>query len=54
MKTDACYETTIPVDCPELIDVTFFSTDVVCAGDADGTISVDAVGGWPAVVDQPI
>ena len=23
----------------------FFSTDVVCAGDADGTISVDAVGG---------
>ena len=38
-------ETTIPVDCPELIDVTFFSTDVLCAGDADGSISVEAEGG---------
>ncbi|MEC8662952.1 MAG: gliding motility-associated C-terminal domain-containing protein [Bacteroidota bacterium] len=39
------YDTIVNVNCPESFEVNFFSTDVVCAGDADGTISVDAVGG---------
>ena len=39
------FDTIVNVNCPESFEVTFFSTDVVCAGDADGTISVDAVGG---------
>ena len=49
------FDTIVNVNCPESFEVTFFSTDVVCAGDADGTISVDAVGGVRSVVfDQPI
>ena len=62
------YDTLISVNCPEPFDVTFSSSDIVCAGDANGSISVDAEGGSgqlflevqspsniPAVpVDQPL
>ena len=36
---------TIYVNCPEPFDVAFASGDVVCTGDADGFISVEASGG---------
>ena len=36
---------TLVVNCPEAIEVEFFSGDVVCAGDADGFIVADASGG---------
>ena len=36
---------TLYVNCPEPFDVTFDYGDVVCAGDADGFISVEASGG---------
>ena len=36
---------TLLVNCPEPFDVAFASGDVVCAGDADGFIAVEASGG---------
>ena len=40
---------TIYVNCPEPFDVAFASGDVVCTGDADGFISVEASGGSGSV-----
>lgn len=41
---------TLQVNCPEPFDVAFASGDVVCAGDADGFIAVEASGGSGSLV----
>ena len=44
-ENGCAYDTTINVNCPEPFQVEFFSSNVICTGDADGIISAEASGG---------